>query len=186
MWVIVIPMRFFSWLNDQIHPLCRGLAILSLALVAGVVLIEVVYRHLLDTALGWPADAMRFGMLWVMALVLPVLLRDGGFAAIDLLARLLPEKLAGILNLALSALAIALSIVAMRASWDYVNSGYVFKSAIMRLPAWYLIEAPVRIPEALFYLSLFASVSLMLLTCLELILDRLAHLLGYRPPDEAE
>ena len=92
----------------------------------------------------------------------PLALRHGGFVAIDMFQQMLPRLAGTILQLALWLVALIVLVVAAQIGWDHFNSGWLFKSSSMKVPAGLISERPVRMPLAYSYLSLLLSVSLMI------------------------
>ena len=98
MTLLLAPIQFF---NDVVLRLGRGIAIVAIALMVLAILVQVFFRYVLNSALPWPDEAARFAMLWMTGLIAPTAYRRGGFVAIDMLARALPERLGAVLSLML-------------------------------------------------------------------------------------
>ncbi|MEO1314143.1 MAG: TRAP transporter small permease subunit [Pseudomonadota bacterium] len=183
------PLRLLTGINSFILRIGRFLAWTALALMVVVILIQVVYRYIptLD-ALPWPEEAARFLMLWMTGLIAPSAYRWGGFVAIDMVPRALPQTVAAILMLALLALSAVVLIVAIYFGSRHVSSGCLFNSATLYVPFDLKLDllspcstpffewggfAWARVKLAWMYLSLLVGVCLMLAVNVELILRSL-------------
>lgn len=83
-------LHVLSWLNTQVLRAGRAIGWIALALMVGVILLQVVCRYAFNSALNWPDEAARFLMLWMTGLVAPSAYRWGGFVAITMVPRSLP------------------------------------------------------------------------------------------------
>ncbi|MFN3576683.1 MAG: TRAP transporter small permease, partial [Tabrizicola sp.] len=70
-------------LNGALLALGRWIGAVCLGLMVVAILMQVVFRYVLNNALPWPEEASRFLMLWSTALMAPTAFRRGGFVAID-------------------------------------------------------------------------------------------------------
>ncbi|MGB0661478.1 MAG: TRAP transporter small permease [Mangrovicoccus sp.] len=189
-------------LNSALLGLGRGIAVVALALMVAVILLQVVCRYLLNNALPWPDEAARFLMLWMTGLAAPSAYRRGGFVAIDMVSRFMPALLAGLLALSLLLISGAVLAMGLELGHKHVMSGCLFKSASLWLPFKLSFALPlpgldmsltlctradaalgldwgwVKMPLALMYASLLVGVFLLLLVNIELILRSLITLLG--------
>jgi TRAP-type C4-dicarboxylate transport system permease small subunit len=145
-------------------------------------LLQVFFRYALNNALPWPDEAARFCMLWMTGLMAPLALRHGGFVAIDMFQQMLPRLAGTILQLVLWLVALTVLVVAVQIGWDHFNSGWLFKSSSMKIPAGLISERPVRMPLAYSYLSLLLSVSLMISVSVELTMRHIRQLLTGHDP----
>jgi len=103
--------------NDKVLQVGRAIGIACVGLMVLAILIQVFFRYALNNALPWPDEAARFLMLWMTGLVAPTAFRRGGFVAIDMVVRMLPQRVGAILSLFL------LFISAMVLYWG-ITIGY--------------------------------------------------------------
>jgi TRAP-type C4-dicarboxylate transport system permease small subunit len=96
--------------------------------------------------------------------------------------QMLPRLAGTILQLALWLVALTVLVVAVQIGWDHFNSGWLFKSSSMKVPAGLISERPVRMPLAYSYLSLLLSVSLMISVSVELTMCHIRQLLTGHDP----
>ncbi|MGB5556382.1 MAG: TRAP transporter small permease subunit [Paracoccaceae bacterium] len=169
------PLQFF---NDHVLRIGRGIAIVALALMVVVILLQVFFRYALNNALPWPDEAARFLMLWMTGLIAGSAYRRGGFVAIDMLEQALPRKIGAALSLVLLVLSLAVLIVGVRLGWNHVNSGWLFASSSLRLPLGLIGMTTVKLKLAYMYMSLFVGLILLTAVNIELILRSLITIGG--------
>ncbi len=168
---------FQTW-NDLVLPVGRWIAILAIALMVAVTLLQVFCRYVLNSALPWPDEAARFMMLWLTGLIAPRAYRRGGFVAIDTIPRLLPRVPAATLSLILLLFAGLVLFYGIRIGWAEVTGfGGRFDTAALYLPLpgeWF------RIPRSWMMASLLVGFVLLFVVNVELVLRNLLTLMGAR------
>ena len=75
-------------LNTFILRIGRHLAWIAIGLMVVIILVQVLFRYGLNSALPWPDEAARFLMLWMTGLIAPSAYRWGGFVSIEMLLRI--------------------------------------------------------------------------------------------------
>lgn len=162
--------------NDLVHPLGRWIAIVAIAVMVAVILVQVFFRYVLNSALPWPDEAARFCMLWMTGLVAPAAYRRGGFVAIDMLETALPRIAALLLSLVLLLLSGAALWIGTRIGYAEVTGfGGNFATASLYLPTpdgWF------RIPRSWMMASIFLGFALLTIANVELILRCVLKLFG--------
>ncbi len=187
-----MPFSFLTKLNTFILRVGRQLAWIALALMVICILIQVVARYGFGNAQNWSEEAARFLMLWMTGLIAPSAYRWGGFVAIDMVPRALPEKLGHILNLTLFAIAMVVLTVGVQLGQKHVASGCLFNSSTLYVPFTLEINwlspcktdafawegfAWNRVKLAWMYLSLWLGLIVMWVVNIELILRSLIAVL---------
>ena len=170
---VLKPLQIF---NDIAGRLGRALSVGALALMVVVILLQVFFRYVLNSAMPWPDEAARFMMLWLTGLMAPIALRQGGFVAIDTIATAIPRRAFAVLSLGLFLLSLLVSVIALQLGWKHVNSGWLFASASLKLPLQLIGLKAIKIKLAWMYLSLFTGACLMLAVNVELILRQVITL----------
>ena len=188
---ITIPLRFLISLNTLFLRIGRNIAWVALALMVVVILVQVFFRYVLNSALPWPDEAARFLMLWMTGLMAPLAYRHGGFVAIEMAIHGLPEKLGRLLALALFAIGLVVVTVGISFGWDHsMGFGGNFDSSSLKIPLDLIGLESIRLKLRYMYLSLFVCMVLLFLVSLELILRLIVDQIwpGLLPPlkeDEA-
>ena len=113
----------------------RNIAWFALALMVVVILLQVVFRYVFNSALPWPDEVARFLMLWMTGLIAPSAMRWGGFVAIDMLEMALPKRAGLFLTLILLCLSAIVLVMAIQFGWKHtMGFGGNFDSSSMKLP----------------------------------------------------
>lgn len=168
-------------LNTGLLSVGRIIAIIALAIMVCLILGQIFWRYVLNDAPNWTEEGARFGMLWLVGLMAPLAYRQGGFVAIDMLARALPRALAGILTLVL----LAISLWVLLIAWDKGLNNHVDSlsgrgcSSSLRWPFGIEIgKCKAKFANQYQYAALWVGVNLLILVNVELILRQLITLLG--------
>lgn len=165
-------------LNDHVLRAGRAVAIVAMALMVFVILIQVFFRYVLNNALPWPDEAARFMMLWMTGLIAASAYRKGGFVAIDMLEQAIPRRGAAILSLFLLILSLVVLVVGLQLGWKHVNSGWLFASSSLKIPLALIGLKSIKIKLAWMYISVFVGLILLTAVNIELILRSLITLGG--------
>jgi TRAP-type C4-dicarboxylate transport system permease small subunit len=179
---VLTPFRLF---NDVVLALGRVLAMLCLALMVAFILAQVFYRYVLNDALPWPDEAARFMMLWMTGLIAPAAFRRGGFVAIDMVERALPQIVAQVLSLVLLFLSLTVMVYALEIGWSEVTGfAGTFKTASLYtlfFPSWgdMAIEFGYgKMPRSHMMLSLVVGLTLMIIVGIELVIRSIIIMMG--------
>lgn len=164
--------RWLSQLNSLLLVTGRQLAWVALALMTIIILFQVFYRYVLDSALPWPEEAARALMIWMTALAAPTAYRYGGFVSIEMLKDYLPAVLRTVLSIVLLIIAGIVLIKLFELALNFFQRGFRNYTASLYWP-WNHTE---KIRSAWVYLSMPVCFGLMLLINIELLLRELAVL----------
>jgi len=155
-----------SRVNAAIGARARGFAALLLATMTAIVLLQVMCRYGLGSALGWSEELAKLLMVWTAFLVAPWVYRHGAHVSIDMLVAEQPRHVRLALRLALHALVFWILTVLLGEAWPLFVGGFGIRAATM----------PVAM--AWFYAILPLGLSALLLVGAELMLRDLASLLN--------
>lgn len=176
--VLGIPLAALTAINSFILTIGRNIAWMALALMVIVILVQVFFRYVLNSALPWPDEAARFLMLWMMGLIAPLALRQGGFVAIDTVPRALPSTVAKILTLVLLILSGVVLYTAITLGWKHtMGFGGNFDSSSLKIPLDWFGGEQMRVKLRYMYGALLVCVILMFVVTIELILRNLLNLI---------
>ena len=165
-------------INDLLLRFGRMLSVAAIALMVAIILVQVVFRYLLNNALPWPDEAARFLMLWMTGLMAPSAYRVGGFVSIDFLSYALPKPVDILLALLLLGLSLAVLVIGLQFGWKHTNTGWLFASSSLKIPLDWIGYKIVRIKLAWMYMSLFVGLVLLTMVNIELILRCVIRLFG--------
>jgi len=160
----------------------RNLAWMALAVMVGVILLQVIMRYVFNNALSWPEEAARFCMLWMTGLIAPSAMRWGGFVAIDMLPQALPRRTGQVLTLILLLLSAVVLFVSIQFGWKHTfGFGGNFDASAMRVPLDWVGGESIRVKLRYMYGALLAGVVLIFIVNIELILRSVILLIN---PDQ--
>ena len=160
-----------DWLNTNILTLCKFLTIVLVAAITLDVFVGVFFRYVLNSALAWYEESSKFLMLWMVFTACPIVLKQGGHIALDMLPRALPPRLARFNYLLIYSVVIALLSV-------LIYHGYGL--------AWIARnQVPTSIPISYFfiYVSIPFGCTIMALVSLEFWMRSLRGIFDPRPDD---
>ena len=167
---MIILLRFLSTVNSYVLRLGRGFGAVAIALMVVVILLQVFFRYVLNSALPWPDEAARFLMLWMTALIAPSAYRAGGFVAIDTLHTLIPPRIAHLLTLLLLVVALLVLVVGFQMAQKHVSSGWLFSSSTLKIPLQLIGLDAVKVKLAWMYMSIAVGMVLLIAVNVELLL----------------
>jgi TRAP-type C4-dicarboxylate transport system permease small subunit len=147
-----------------------------------VILIQVFFRYVLNSALPWPEETSRFLMLWSTGLMAPTAFRRGGFVAIDMIVRMLPRMVATVLSIFLMAVTILVLWIALGIGWSEVTGiGGRFETDSLWIPTSLDMASWMKVPKSWMMASMLVGVALLLAVAIELALRNIHVLI--RGPD---
>ena len=156
--------------NTIILKLGRQLAWIAIGLMVVIILIQVYFRYVLNSALPWPDEAARFLMLWMTGFIAPSAYRWGGFVSIEMLFRMLPSRMVKIVTLMLLMISMLVLVVGLQFGLKHVESGWLFSSSSLKWPLHLIGMEAIRVKLAWMYMSLPVGLAMMTLVNVELII----------------
>ena len=100
-------------------------ACVMLALAAGLGVFQIVTRFVLEQPAEWSEVMIRFSLIWMVFLGIPIAFRQGAMVSVDVLYRWSPPRVRRILDGVVCLAALALVFVIVWWGWDYANRGKV-------------------------------------------------------------
>jgi len=85
-------LRFIASISFWAKRIANFAAIITVAFVALILLLQVTLRYLFSYSLPWPEEASRFAIIWVVLLMGSVLVRDQQLVTVDFFDRLWPKR----------------------------------------------------------------------------------------------
>lgn len=169
----------FRIVNEAVFKLGRGIGVICVAAMVVAILIQVFFRYVLNNALPWPDEAARFAMLWMTGLMAPTAFRRGGFVAIDMVVRMLPQKVGALLSLFLLFVMLLVLVISVQIGWSEVTGfGGKFATASLYVPLDLGFTEWFRVPRSWMMASLLVGIIMMISANIELILRAVISLLG--------
>ena len=98
------------------------------------VLVQVIFRYLLKSPLGWTNQLCQFLFVWIVMLGLPVLFHTKSVATFDSLSSKLSERAQIVLHIIVSLLSMFFAVCFIIFSWQFM-----MKKGSMMIPAFRVI-----------------------------------------------
>jgi TRAP-type C4-dicarboxylate transport system permease small subunit len=109
--------------------LTTGLALIvacaMLALAASLGLFQIIMRFVIEAPAEWTEVLIRFSLIWMVFMGIPMAFRQGAMVSVDVLYRWSPPPVKRVLDFVVSGAALALIAVIIWWGWDYANRGKV-------------------------------------------------------------
>lgn len=98
------------------------------------VLVQIVFRYLLKSPLGWTNQMCQFLYVWIVMLGLPVLFHTKSVTAFDYLSSKMGEKAQTVLHIIVCILSLFFAVCFISFSWQFM-----LKKGAMMIPAFRVI-----------------------------------------------
>lgn len=133
-----------SPVNERISIAARNTAGMLLIAMTGIVLIQIVFRYVLNDSLIWTEEVSKTMMVWGAFLIAPWAYRNSANVSIQMFTDELPLTFRKILHLALNLLVVWIIIVFWSESFGMVDRGFSIRAASLPVQVgWFFIIIPV-------------------------------------------
>ena len=105
--------------------LSMALACTMMAVAACLGLFQIVTRFVLEQPAEWTEVLIRFSLIWMVFMGIPMAFRQGAMVSVDVLYRWSPIKLRRVLEWVVFLASVLLVGVIIWFGWDYANRGKV-------------------------------------------------------------
>jgi TRAP-type C4-dicarboxylate transport system permease small subunit len=105
--------------------IAMSLACAMLALAASLGLYQIITRFVLETPAEWTEVLIRFSLIWMVFLGIPLAFRQGAMVSVDVLYRVVPPAARRVLEFVICAAGLLLVAVIIWWGWEYANRGKV-------------------------------------------------------------
>ena len=109
--------------------LTTGVALLvacaMLAISASLGMFQIIMRFVIEAPAEWTEVLIRFSLIWMVFMGIPMAFRQGAMVSVDVLYRWSPTHIRRVLDFVVSGAALALIGVIIWWGWDYANRGKV-------------------------------------------------------------
>lgn len=100
-------------------------ACLMLALAASLGMLQIFTRFVLETPVEWTEVIIRFSLIWMVFMGIPMAFRQGAMVSVDVLYRWSGPGMKKILDTAVALASLTLVAIILWWGWDYANRGKV-------------------------------------------------------------
>ena len=102
-----------------------AMACAMMALAASLGVFQIVTRFILESPAEWTEVLIRFSLIWMVFLGIPLAFRQGAMVSVDVLYRWSPPRIRRLLDWVVCLAAASLILVIIWWGWDYANRGKV-------------------------------------------------------------
>lgn len=133
-----------SAINEWISLTARNTSGMLLIAMTAIVLIQIVFRYVLNDSLIWTEEVSKTMMVWGAFLIAPWAYRNSANVSIQMFTDELPITLRRLLHLLLNLLVIWIIVVFWSESFGMVERGFSIKTASLPIQVgWFFIVIPV-------------------------------------------
>jgi TRAP-type C4-dicarboxylate transport system permease small subunit len=120
-------------------------ACLMLVVSASLGMLQIITRFVLETPAEWTEVLIRFSLIWMVFMGIPMAFRQGAMVSVDVLYRWSPPRIRRILDGVVCLAALALILVIIWWGWDYTLRGRVQSMAGLESVSmfWAYLAMPV-------------------------------------------
>jgi TRAP-type C4-dicarboxylate transport system permease small subunit len=102
-----------------------ALACAMLAVAAGLGIWQIVTRFVIERPAEWTEVLIRFSLIWMVFLGIPMAFRIGAMVSVDVLYRWSGRRMRRVLDVMVAAASLTLAAVIVIVGWDYAKRGSV-------------------------------------------------------------
>jgi TRAP-type C4-dicarboxylate transport system permease small subunit len=100
-------------------------ACLMLVIAAGLGMFQIITRFILEQPAEWTEVLIRFSLIWMVFLGIPMAFRHGAMVSVDVLYRWSKPGMRRVLDWVVAIASLALVFVMLTVGWDYAQRGRV-------------------------------------------------------------
>ena len=102
-----------------------AVACAMLAVAASLGLFQIITRFVLERPAEWTEVLIRFSLIWMVFMGIPMAFRHGAMVSVDVLYRWSPRHIQRVLDWVVFAAALLLVLIIVYWGWNYANRGKV-------------------------------------------------------------
>ena len=127
--------RFSRWFTH----LETGVVIVLVSFVTAFGLVQIILRNVFSTGVLWGDTFLRHAVLWICMLGATRAVAEDKHIHIDLLLKLLPEKLGAVFRIIANTLPVIVSAILLYSSWEFVQNERLGEDvAFGSIPVWWV------------------------------------------------
>jgi len=100
-------------------------ACVMMTIAASLGMYQIITRFVLEQPAEWSEVLIRFSLIWMVFMGIPMAFRQGAMVSVDVIYRWSPPRIKRVLDWVVFAAAMALILVVIWWGWDYANRGKV-------------------------------------------------------------
>jgi TRAP-type C4-dicarboxylate transport system permease small subunit len=115
----------FLRVEGALTALAMALACAMMAVASCLALFQIITRFVLEQPAEWTEVLIRFSLIWMVFMGIPMAFRQGAMVSVDVLYRWSPIKMRRVLEWLVFIASVGLVLVIIWWGWDYANRGKV-------------------------------------------------------------
>ncbi len=115
----------FLYLERHTSAAALAGACLMLALAASLGLFQIIMRFVIESPAEWTEVLIRFSLIWMVFLGIPIAFRQGAMVSVDVLHRWSGKRMRRVLEWSVALASLLLCAVIIVVGWDYAQRGSV-------------------------------------------------------------
>ena len=131
-----------------------AVACAMMAVAASLGLFQIITRFILERPAEWTEVLIRFSLIWMVFMGIPMAFRHGAMVSVDVLYRWSPRRIQRVLDWVVFAAAMLLVLIIVYWGWNYANRGKV--QTVIGLESVSMFWAYLALPVG----GLFSAVAL--------------------------
>lgn len=141
-------MKAIKTFGDILDKVFRVFLQILVAVMAIIILIQVIFRYFLQSPLSWSEELARFCMIWLTFIGASIALKENSLSRVDLLVEIMPENVKKIIFIITDLIMLLITTMLFKYSVDLIKlpSTLMQKSASLHLP---MLFAYIFIPIGL-------------------------------------
>lgn len=100
-------------------------ACILMTIAASLGMYQIITRFILEQPAEWSEVLIRFSLIWMVFMGIPMAFRQGAMVSVDVIYRWSPPRIKRVLDWVVFAAAMTLILVVIWWGWDYANRGKV-------------------------------------------------------------
>lgn len=138
--------RILQSLNAIALKCCLWIALVCLAAMTAITLLQVGARYLFSSPFAWPEEVARMLMVWMTFLVVPYAYREGLLVRLESLSARIPKKFQPIFDTLMHGMLLVLFLLLLRESIWMVEKGSVIRASSIDISmGWAFSILPISI-----------------------------------------
>ena len=146
--------QLFLRVEGAFTGIAMAVACAMMAVAASLGLFQIITRFILERPAEWTEVLIRFSLIWMVFMGIPMAFRHGAMVSVDVLYRWSPRRIQRVLDWVVFAAAMLLVLIIVYWGWNYANRGKV--QTVIGLESVSMFWAYLALPVG----GLFSAVAL--------------------------
>jgi len=132
--------RLEAW-TEQGRRALEALTVFTIVAYTILVLLQVIFRYVLNQSLFWSEEVVRYGLVWSVLLGSAVVAHDRGHVRIEILAPMMGPRGQATLEVIQRACTVMYCMIVTVTGWQFVDRTWFQHSASLDVPMWIFYAA---------------------------------------------